>query len=132
MELILNLLWLMLAVPACWLWRREGRFDYRCPHFGSLRSVLVLGCVLMLLFPVVSATDDLHFLRPEMEESSPSRRTLKQVGSDKASTWIRGYVPDLAEATEAAPLAPAQHICGQSLIYAVRPFSAVFVDARPG
>ncbi|MGD0790332.1 MAG: hypothetical protein ABR920_01060 [Terriglobales bacterium] len=36
--------------------------------------VCALGCALVLLFPVISATDDLHAMRPEMEESERALR----------------------------------------------------------
>jgi hypothetical protein len=68
MELTLNLIWLLLAIPATWIWRcapSEGLRGNR----QSLRCLLVLGCVLMVLFPVVSATDDLQAMRPETEEA---------------------------------------------------------------
>ena len=34
----------------------------------------VLGCAVVVLFPVISASDDLHAMRPEMEESERSFR----------------------------------------------------------
>ena len=76
----------MLAVPAYWLWRREspGRSTQRLQRF---RSLVLLGSVLVLLFPVVSATDDLHAMRAEMEESSPCKRIVRGAGTDKASCW---------------------------------------------
>lgn len=77
MELFLNLLWLLLAVPALWIWRREPRSSSESTHSSSLCRLLVLSCTLMLLFPVVSATDDLHAMRPEMEESTSSKRIVK-------------------------------------------------------
>lgn len=130
MELILNLCWLMLALPAYWLWRRDAeRALWR--NFGPLRSALVLSCILMLLFPVVSATDDLHFIRPEMEESGPSRRASKHVGSDKAF-GIRPYVPELLEATKAIRLAPAAQIFGQVLISGLCIASTILTSAKPG
>ncbi len=87
MELLLNLLWVLLALPAYWLWRREagaclGR------RFSSLQCLLALVSVLVLLFPVISASDDLHAMRAEMEDSSISKRTVRQAGSDKNSAWI--------------------------------------------
>lgn len=44
--------------------------------------------MLVLLFPVISATDDLHAMRAEMEDSSISKRTVRQAGSDKSSGWV--------------------------------------------
>jgi hypothetical protein len=84
MELLLNLAWLVLALPAYWLWRERGsaRVGRR-----SLQCLLSLGCMLVILFPVVSATDDLHAMRAEMEESPLSKRSICQKAGDKASTW---------------------------------------------
>jgi hypothetical protein len=81
MELVLNLAWVLLALPAYWLWRR-GR------GFSSVQGLLALGCGLVLLFPVISATDDLHAMRAEMEDSSISKRTVRQTGSEKNSSWV--------------------------------------------
>lgn len=78
MELLLNLAWLLLAVPAWWLWRPESR------RGGSLQCLLALGCGLVLLFPVISATDDLHAMRAEMDDSTVSKRAVQKAGSDKA------------------------------------------------
>jgi hypothetical protein len=87
MELLLNLLWVLLALPAYWLWRRDSGTR---PGRGvsSLQCLLALGCVLVLLFPVISASDDLHAMRAEMEDSSISKRTVRQAGSDKNSAWV--------------------------------------------
>lgn len=48
---------------------------------------MALGCVLVVLFPVVSATDDLHAMRAEMEESPISKRSISQKSGDKPSPW---------------------------------------------
>ena len=86
MELLLNLTWLLLALPACWLWRRS--FHTRAlSKLGSLQCLLALACLLVLLFPVISATDDLHVMRTEMEESSPGKRSARQAAGEKTSVW---------------------------------------------
>jgi hypothetical protein len=82
-ELLLNVAWVLLALPAYWLWRR--RADVR--GIGALQCLLALGCVLVLLFPVISATDDLHAMRAEMEDSAVSKRTVRQAGSDRNTAW---------------------------------------------
>jgi len=87
MELLLNLAWLLLALPAYWLWRGAG--TRRARRVSSLQCLLALGCVLVLLFPVISASDDLHAMRAEMEESSISKRTVRQAASDKSSAWVK-------------------------------------------
>ncbi|HEX3989456.1 MAG TPA: hypothetical protein VHZ30_08480, partial [Verrucomicrobiae bacterium] len=83
MELFLNLVWLLLAMPAYCLWRR-ARCGPSVDGHSSLQYLLALGCALVLLFPVVSATDDLHAMRPEIEESS--QRGIRQTVCDKSCT----------------------------------------------
>jgi len=41
--------------------------------------------MLIVLFPVVSATDDLRAMRPEMEESSNSKRSVCESHSDRTA-----------------------------------------------
>ena len=78
MELLLNLLWLMLAVPAVLIWRRQSVSPRSSGKQCRSRSFVLLGCLLALLFPVVSATDDLHPISAEFEESGSFKRTVKQ------------------------------------------------------
>ena len=75
MELLLNLFWLALALPAAWLLKKtiQSAPAQGSPAIGLLRSAVLLACVLTLLFPVVSASDDLHAMRPEIEESGTKR-----------------------------------------------------------
>jgi hypothetical protein len=85
LELLLNLAWLLLAVPAYWLWQRQKTSARAARHVTSLQCLLALGCVLVLLFPVISASDDLHAMRAEMEESSSSKRAVRHAGGDRNS-----------------------------------------------
>jgi hypothetical protein len=90
MELFLNLCWLSLLVPACLLWRQRNASaspDGRAKSLAAspLVFLCVLGCVVVLLFPVISASDDLHAMRAEMEESSPGKRSVRQAAVEKAS-----------------------------------------------
>ncbi len=84
MELLLNLAWLLLALPAFCLWR-GSRTSPASRRFTSLQCLLALGCLLVILFPVVSATDDLRAMRNEMEESPASKRSVRHANSEKAS-----------------------------------------------
>ncbi len=80
MELFLNLCWLSLLLPAYFLWRQKGASTapaQRSPGH-ALIFFCALGCVLILLFPVISATDDLHAMRPEMEESESAVRSASR------------------------------------------------------
>jgi hypothetical protein len=92
MELFLNLCWLSLLAPAYLLWRQRILPPNGCNRTGSssipsLVFLGVLGCTLVLLFPVISASDDLHAMRAEMEESSPCKRTVCHAGGEKACVW---------------------------------------------
>jgi hypothetical protein len=86
MELLLNLVWLLLAVPAYRLWRASRNPSAR-GKLSALQALLALGCVLVVLFPIISATDDLCAMRTEMEENSSSRRSARQACNEKASAW---------------------------------------------
>lgn len=86
MELLLNLAWLLLALPAYWLWRSSRTAPAR-RKATSLQSLLALGCLLVILFPVISATDDLLAVRNEMEEAPASKRSVRQTGHEKVSGW---------------------------------------------
>jgi len=103
MELLLNLVWMLLVLPAYWLWRREAGAR---PERGvsSLQCLLALGCVLVLLFPVISASDDLHAMRAEMEDSSTSKRAVRQAGGDRNSAWINRLQGPAAAVTSAVRL----------------------------
>ncbi|MFZ0953658.1 MAG: hypothetical protein WAN17_15405 [Candidatus Sulfotelmatobacter sp.] len=105
MELLLNLAWLLLALPAYWLWRRDA--GLRAARWvTSLQCLLALGCVLVLLFPVISASDDLHAMRAEMEDSSISKRAVRQAGSDRNSAgvhWLQGAPAVVSSAVWVVP-----------------------------
>jgi hypothetical protein len=87
MELLLNLAWLLLGLPAYWLWR--GRKHARTGPFSALQFLLTLGCMLVILFPVISATDDLCAMRAEIEESPTGKHSMRQASQERtsASTW---------------------------------------------
>jgi len=79
MELVLNLFWLSLLLPAYVLWRQWTSSNGSVsPARKSVTPPLVfacvIGCALVLLFPVISASDDLHAMRPEVEESEKAFR----------------------------------------------------------
>ena len=87
MELLLNLAWLLLALPAYAIWR-QGAVAKPQDRFNSLQALLALGCLLVLLFPIISATDDLHAMRAEMEEPGTSKRSVRQASPDKFSVKV--------------------------------------------
>ena len=85
MELLLNLAWLLLALPAYWLWY-DARDAGTNRRLAARQCVFSLACVLVLLFPIISATDDLRAMRAEMEESSSTKRSVCQKSTDKPSS----------------------------------------------
>jgi hypothetical protein len=58
MELTLNLVWLVLSLGACAAWM----LTYRSSSGKCTRNqgLLLLFCVSIIIFPVISITDDLH------------------------------------------------------------------------
>jgi hypothetical protein len=117
MELLLNLLWLTLALPALWMWRREPVCVHPGQSFVRVRPFLLFSCVLMLLFPVVSATDDLQAMRQEIEESSSS--TTVKSGGEKSQVWLSnaGSLPVLILSSWSCPKREA---CGQVVIATIQ------------
>jgi len=78
MELLLNLIWVVLALATLYAWAQRRNHPQSRPH------LIAVVCLLALLFPVISATDDLNAMRSEMEDSSPSKRSMKQAVTGKA------------------------------------------------
>ena len=87
MELLLNLAWLLLALPAWWLWRQRakqhgvGSSAYQC--------LLALGCLVVLLFPVISASDDLSAMRAEMEEGASGITSVRSAEHGKSVAVLK-------------------------------------------
>jgi hypothetical protein len=130
MELLLNLLWLALVLPAVLIWRRQSVYSRSFWHPRSFRAVVLLGCLMVLLFPVVSATDDLHPIRNEIEESNPSRRAAKQAPAHQSADWTTGPPP--ACLVEVFWFRPDSKVCGSVSEYlAVLP-ERVFPGAGGG
>ena len=103
MELLLNLAWLLLALPAYWLWR-SSRMASSGRKSSSLQCLLALACLLVILFPVISATDDLLAMRSEMEESPASKRSVRQASHEKVSGWKLQSPPALIATATSFPV----------------------------
>src|SRR5208282_4240201 len=106
MELFLNLCWLSLLLPAWLLWRRRtSSTGSGSPARGSavrpLAFVCALGCALILLFPVISASDDLHAMRPEMEESE---RAFRHPGHCGCTIHALAHSPHPVLPSSASPM----------------------------
>jgi hypothetical protein len=122
MELFLNLCWLSLLVPAYLLWRQRRAAAAEGRGKGSAHTfVCALGCAFVLLFPVISASDDLHAMRAEMEESSPGKRSVSQAAGEKGSAWHNGWqtLPATVAATASRGFVPENRLEVSSFVVAV-------------
>src|SRR5580692_6865158 len=103
MEVLLNILWFALCnlTGLCWLqrWRRNGR-----PRGGALQ-LSALVCVLVLLFPVISATDDLYAAQFAFETSVTQKSSKGPLG--RFSTPQFGHYLHPAALTRTTSLSPA-------------------------
>jgi hypothetical protein len=70
MELLLNLIWISLTVVALLGFLRSRRPSGHLTRIPYRKSLLALACGAVLLFPVVSASDDLHPTQAVMKEAS--------------------------------------------------------------
>jgi hypothetical protein len=69
MELLLNLSWLTLGMAAYLIFLRcRTQSSLQSPPYS--RALLALACVVLLLFPFVSASDDLHPTQAVLEEAT--------------------------------------------------------------
>lgn len=100
MELLLNLVWLSLAIFGLLTFVRESRGSRPAERASSYaKALFALGCVLVLLFPVVSASDDLHPTQAVLEDAT---KRLQQ----SVAPWhhLRGVSRDMFPELLAASL----------------------------
>lgn len=105
MELLLNLVWLMLAIPAYWAWRRHPR-QRSVRQLRPFGVLTVFVCCLVLLFPVISATDDLHPMRAEIEEPGLSKRTIRNLGNPGSPFGLKAFAQPVASVVPLHHLKP--------------------------
>ena len=70
MELTLNLIWMLLATLMFWLWLRHARRD----GVSRKTQLLALAVGLLIIFPVISVTDDLLEAQNFAETASCQRK----------------------------------------------------------
>jgi hypothetical protein len=70
MELLLNSIWVLIAVAGFVMVSRLRHSSVQPSRVPSLTAFLALACLLLLLFPIVSASDDLHPTQPVLEDAS--------------------------------------------------------------
>ena len=74
MELVLNILWLLIALGGVSVWRMRWAQQARSRRHEPWHEWTAFVCALVLLFFVVSLTDDLHAELIVLEECCASRR----------------------------------------------------------
>ena len=76
MELLLNILWMLIAVGLIGIWRTRWIHQRRNYSRRSLREWIAVSLALVLLFFAVSMTDDMHAEIVALEECSATKRDL--------------------------------------------------------
>jgi hypothetical protein len=117
MELLLNLIWLTLAVGALLAFVRDRRGSACMAGVPYRESLVALACVAVLLFPIVSASDDLHPTQAVMEEASKRVRVVAPL--------------NLLRAGPPLPMLPAVlALCMMFALAALRPLRVIASAAR--
>jgi hypothetical protein len=90
MELLLNALWLLFSAGALLTWLYLGRTarTNRSLCYGSV----ILGCALVLLFPVISMTDDLYAQQLTVEDASATSKKLLKI-ADRSKAPVNVHHP---------------------------------------
>ena len=94
-------MWVTLALAAVCAYLRRRRFCSWTAGVPYLKALLALACGLVLLFPVVSASDDLH----------PTQAVLED-----ATKRIHQLVAPLQHATDNAPISALLSLAAMSLL----------------
>jgi hypothetical protein len=91
MELTLNLLWAIIAAASYALLFRNLASRKMNHARGPSRSqcLIALTCVLAILFPVISLSDDLHEMQATLEEASSSVLVIKKCVVNRSSNPAR-------------------------------------------
>jgi hypothetical protein len=74
MELILNIVWALIAVCGLYVWRVHWARQEACTRRTALQQWTAFTCGLVLLFFAVSLTDDLHSEIVLFDECASGRR----------------------------------------------------------
>lgn len=91
METTLNLVWLAVTVIAICVWRFRWIGSRQVPRHSTKTEAVAMVCVLALLFPVISLTDDLHPETVAVDAASGKRNACliaaiaPQLGSSTAN-----------------------------------------------
>jgi hypothetical protein len=96
MEVLLNILWLALCNLAVWYWLLRWQRDRQRRSMAVQFSTL--ACILVLLFPVISASDDLYAIQVPFEITGAQK-------SSRASLSGKSSFPQLNHHARSGALA---------------------------
>jgi hypothetical protein len=130
MELLLNTAWLLVAIGTFLFWQVEAEGSARRPKHNSRSHFLALIVGLVLLFPVISLTDDLHAEQAAMEDSS---RSLMKARNMAQGGLRAGGCSFLTAATNSPHLHCTQWLfSGAVLVIETRVLSPALISKHEG
>lgn len=92
MELLLNTVWLLLSLLGMVVCVRQQR-GTSTRQRGWIRIFVAIGLIALFMFPVISATDDLHPLQAVLEESATKKITPVMNGPSPNAVWQAAMLP---------------------------------------
>jgi hypothetical protein len=131
MEVLLNTIWLLSSVGAfvCWRRGRTAADPHDCRE-SNILAALALACALLLLFPVISLTDDLHAEQYPMEDSSRSvmkAKHLEQGCLHAGKSSFMDAVTSAANSTSGLNL-----VVGVVVLLEIQPFCLTLTSSHLG
>ncbi|MFZ3216872.1 MAG: hypothetical protein WA192_12505 [Candidatus Acidiferrales bacterium] len=98
MELFLNILWMLIALGGVTVWRLRWARQAHLRRHAPWCEWTALVCALVLLFFVVSLTDDLHAELIVLEDCCTSRRHVNCLSAAHNSQHPQHFSPGLVHA----------------------------------
>jgi hypothetical protein len=123
METFLNLVWLLLVVVVLCFWQRRWARQRSAGHRNRFQEWTAFACAMVLMFYVVSMTDDLH---PEIllaDGCSTGRRTAL-IRPPAHQPSVKGYCPSPSIAAILPPVDLAPRLSSAA---AIAPFEQIAV-----
>src|ERR1700733_6333187 len=124
MESILNLIWLVVTLAALWLWRFRWAASRPSPGHRARFEAVAMVCVLALLFPVISLTDDLHPETVAVDAASGKRNAcLIAASMPHARAATLSQAKQFVVGAISKPLESVQLVAGKLVLVDRLPYS---------
>ncbi len=131
MEVVLNNLWLLVAIGAFFYWRPEKcRKAPEVPNRSTTFAVVALACALVLLFPVISLTDDLNAEQVAMEDSSRTIMKARVLAQECVRVSRSPFMPAVATAAFSAD--PLHVFLGSVVLVEAHLFCCTLISPHEG